>query len=223
MWQDLSDSLKTENFAVVAVAEEGKGPEQARPWIERVNPTYLSLIDVDHRVASLYGMVNVPQSVWIDEAGHIVRPPETAGATDHFRRNDPGTEGPMTDADLAARVTARDLYYTAVKDWVRTGKHALDDDRARERLPKFTSDMALADANFRLGLWLRRHDRVPEAEPFLAEASRLHPDSWNIWRQSAELNEAGFAAGPKFWDRVRALGNRPYYPPPDLPGFRSRP
>ena len=49
--------------------------------------------------------------------------------------------------------------------------------------------MALADANFRLGVWLRRNGRADEAVPFLAEASRLHPDSWNIWRQAADLDE----------------------------------
>jgi hypothetical protein len=79
--------------------------------------------------------------------------------------------------------------------------------------------MALADANFRLGIWMRRNGRAEEAAGFLAEASRLHPESWNIWRQAADKNETGLAAGPEFWDRVRALGDRPYYPPPDLSGF----
>ena len=86
-------------------------------------------------------------------------------------------------------------------------------------MPRITEDMALADANFRLGIWLRRNGRPDDAVAFLAEASRLHPDSWNIWRQAADKNETGLASGPAFWDRVRALGDRPYYPPPDLPGF----
>lgn len=218
MWQDLFDSLKTENFAIVAVAEESGGPETARPWIEQANPAYTCLIDVDHRVAALYGMVNVPQCVWIDEAGHIVRPPESAGSTDHFRRMDPVTRTLAAD-DLAARAAARTAYLDAVRDWVRTGRHALDADLAREKLPHLTADMALADANFRLGIWLRRNGLPVEAAPFLAEASRLHPESWNMWRQAADKNETGLAAGQEFWDRVSALGNRPYYPPPDLPGF----
>ena len=218
MWQELFDSLKTENFAVVAVAEESSGPEQARPWIEKVQPTYWSLIDVDHRVASLYGMVNVPQCVWIDEAGQIVRPAETAGSTDHFRFMDKATRT-MSAEGLAARAAARIAYFDAVRQWVRTGQHALDADKARAALPRITPDMALADANFRLGIWLRRNNRSDEAVEFLTEASRLHPDSWNIWRQSAGLNEDGFAAGPEFWARVEALGDRPYYKPPDLPGF----
>ena len=185
MWQELSDSLKTENFAIVAVAEESLGAEQARPWIELAHTTYWNLIDVDHRVAALYGMVNVPQCVWIDEAGQIVRPPEVAGSTDHFRRMDAATRS-LTPEDMAAK------------------------------LPRITPEMALADANFRLGIWLRRHGREADAAGFLAEASRLHPASWNIFRQAAQKNETGLAAGPEFWERVQALGDRPYYEPPDL-------
>ena len=218
MWQDLFDNLNPEKFAIVAVAEESGGSALARPWIEQANPAYPCLIGVDHRVAALYGMVNVPQCVWIDESGRIVRPPETAGSTDHFRHMDPVTRT-LSVEDQSARTAARSAYLNAVRDWVRTGRYALDAERARARLPRITADMALADATFRLGIWLRRNGRRAEAEPFLAEASRLHPDSWNMWRQAAAVNEAGLAAGPEFWDRVRALGDRPYYMPPDLPGF----
>jgi hypothetical protein len=218
VWQSLFESLKTENFAIVAVAEESGGSALARPWIEQAGPSYLCLIDVDHRVAALYGMVNVPQCVWIDVTGHIVRPPETAGSTDHFRHMDPVTRT-LAAEHQAARGAARTAYLDAVRDWVLTGRHALDADVAREKLPRIMPDMVLADANFRLGIWLRRNGRWPEAAVFLAEASRLHPDSWNMWRQAAAVNEAGLAAGPAFWDRVRALGERPYYTPPDLPGF----
>ena len=217
MWQELSDSLKTENFAIVAVAEESLGAEQARPWIELAHTTYWNLIDVDHRVAALYGMVNVPQCVWIDEAGQIVRPPEVAGSTDHFRRMDAATRS-LTPEDMAARLAAREAYMLAVRDWVRTGRHALDAETVQAKLPRITPEMALADANFRLGIWLRRHGREADAAGFLAEASRLHPASWNIFRQAAQKNETGLAAGPEFWERVQALGDRPYYQPPDLPG-----
>ena len=218
VWQQLADSLTTENFAIVAVAEESRGAEHAQPWIEQANASYWCLIDVDHRVASLYGMVNVPQCVWIDEAGRIVRPPETAGSTDHFRRMDPVTHT-MSAEDQAAREAARATYLNAVRDWVRTGRHALDTEQAKAKLPGITAEMALADANFRLGVWLRRHGRPDDAALFLGEASRLHPDSWNIWRQAADLDEVGKASGPAFWARVRILGDRPYYPPPDIPGL----
>ena len=218
MWQELADSLKDENFAIVAVAEESRGAEHARQWIEQAKATFWCLIDTDHRVAALYGMVNVPQCVWIDEAGRIVRPPENAGSTDHFRRMDLTTRT-LSDQDQAARLASRASYLDAVADWVRTGKHALDVDTARGKLPRITPDMALADALFRLGVWLRRDGRADDAVPILQQASALHPESWNMWRQAADLDAVGKASGPEFWARVNALGDRPYYPPPDLPGF----
>jgi hypothetical protein len=203
---------------VVAVAEESRGAGQARPWIEQAGATYWCLIDTDHRVADLYGMVNVPQSVWIDEAGRIVRPAENAGSTDHFRRMDLKTRT-MSPEDQAARQAARAAYLDAVKAWVRTGQHALPVDQVRRRQPRITDDIARAHAHFRLGTWLRRHGKEAEADRHLAEASRLHPDSWNMWRQAADLEAIGKASGPEFWARVQALGEKHYYPPPDLPGF----
>ena len=202
---------------IVAVAEESRGAEHARPWIEQANAEYWCLIDEEHRVADLYGMVNVPQAVWIDEVGRIVRPPENAGSTDHFRLMDRTTRT-LAPEHQAARLAARTAYLEAVKDWVLTGSHALPTDAARRALPRITPEIARAQAHFRLGVWLRQHGDVAEGDAHLAEASRLHPASWNIWRQAADLDEVGKASGEAFWQRVRSLGERPYYPPPDLNG-----
>jgi hypothetical protein len=215
VWQQLFDSLKSENFMIVAVAEESRGAEHARQWIEQAKAEYWCLIDQQHRVADLYGMVNVPQAVWIDAAGHIVRPPETAGSTDHFRLMDRTTRTLATEHQ-EARQAARTEYLDAVRDWVLTGHHALPADRAQHALPRITPDIALAQAHFRLGVWLRSHGNAAEGDVHLAEASRLHPDSWNIWRQAADLDEVGKASGEAFWQRVQSLGDRPYYPPPKL-------
>ena len=54
-----------------------------------------------------------------------------------------------------------------------------------------------------------------------AEASRLHPESWTIWRQAAEKDASGLAAGPEFWARVDSLGDRPYHRPIDMKGLRD--
>jgi hypothetical protein len=215
VWQQLFDSLKTEKFMVVAIAEESRGAEHARQWIEQAKAEYWCLVDTEHHVADLYGMVNVPQAVWIDEAGRIVRPPETAGSTDHFRQMDLATRTLAPELQ-AARDAARAAYLDAVRDWVLTGRHALSTDAARGRLPQITPEIALAHAHFRLGIWLRRHGNAAEGDAHLAEASRLHPGSWNMWRQAADLDEVGKASSAAFWQRVQALGDRPYYPPPDL-------
>ena len=202
---------------LVAVAEESRGAEHARPWIEQAGASYWCLIDATHSVSELYGMVNVPQAVWIDALGRIVRPPETAGSTDHFRRMDRTTRS-LTAQDQAAREAARRQYLQAVEDWVLTGRHALPDDAVRRKLPQITPDIARANAHFRLGLWLHRHGRAEAGAAHLAESSRLHPQSWTIWRQSADLEAIGNASGDAFWRRVDALGDQPYYPPPELQG-----
>src|SRR4030095_15997552 len=125
---------------VVPVAEESRGAEHARPWIEQAKSSYWQLIDTDHRLSDLYNLVNVPQAVWIDEAGRVVRPAETAGSTDHFRRMDLATRT-MSPEDQAARLAARAAYLGAVKDWVLTGKHALAADAARRQQPRITDEI----------------------------------------------------------------------------------
>ncbi len=215
VWQQLFDRLKTEKFMIVAIAEESRGGEHARQWIEQADAQYWCLIDTEHRVADLYGMVNVPQAVWIDETGRIVRPPENAGSTDHFRLMDRTTRT-LAPEHQEARLAARSAYLDAVCDWVQTGQHALGADDTRRSLPRVTPEIALAQVHFRLGVWLRRHGNATEGDAHLAEASRLHPESWNIWRQAADLDEVGKASGEAFWQRVQALGARSYYPPPRL-------
>ena len=81
MWQTLYSELKDKNFVVIAVAVESRGIEGARHWIDEAEVEYPCLIDENHRVADLYNMVNVPQAVWMDESGTIVRPVETASGT----------------------------------------------------------------------------------------------------------------------------------------------
>lgn len=215
VWQALYDELKDKGFMVVAVAEESRGAEHARPWIEQARSAYWQLIDAEHRLSDLYNLVNVPQAVWIDESGMIVRPPETAGSTDHFRRMDLETRT-MSPEDQAARLAARQSYLDAVRAWVTTGRHALPADAVRAGLPKVTPEIAEARLRFRLGVWLRAHGNVIEGDRQMNIASELHPESWSIWRQAADLDAVGKASGPDFWRRVQALGAKPYYPPPKL-------
>jgi hypothetical protein len=189
------------------------------PWIEAAKPTYP--IDRDHRLAELYGIVNVPQAVWIDEAGRIVRPAEAAGAYEGFRKMDRATrEMPEDVARLTAQAKA--TYLDAIRDWVRNGArsaHAFTADQARAHLPGLTEDAVRAQALFRLGQVLIRRGETDEGQRFVRDASRLHPGSWCIWRQGAGVTELGLAARPDFWERVDALGERRYYAPVDMPGM----
>jgi hypothetical protein len=219
VWQSLFADLKDRNFVVIAVAMDA--PEAARPWIEAAKPTYPCLIDRNHHVADLYNMVNVPQAVWIDEDGRIVRPPENAGGSDSFRRMNRVTKQ-MTPEQLAEREHTKTTYVAAVRDWVLKGplsEFAFDAGSARARLRLPDAAIAEAHAHFRLAQHLLRRGKSDEAVMHFAEAARLHPDSWTIWRQAAKKDATGLATGPEFWARVDALGDRPYYRPIDMKGM----
>lgn len=220
MWQELYESLKDRGFVVIAVALDSR-PGDPLPWIEAAHPTYPCLIDRDHRLAELYGMVNVPQAVWIDETGGIVRPTESAGAYEGFRKMNRSTR--ELPADVAkVNADAKATYVAAIRDWVEKGpasEHVFDAAAARARVPAVTEEMARAHAAFRLGQYLIRQGRADEGDRWLAEASRLHPESWCMWRQRAGVNELGLAALSDFWERVDALGARRYYAPVDMKGM----
>ena len=212
VWQSLFGDLKDHGFAVLAVALDQ--PETARPWIEAAAATYPCLIDRDHHLADLYNMVNVPQAVWIDEEGRIVRPPETAGSTDAFRAMDRKTFT-IPDEVMAERNRVKTQYFDAVRDWVLRGSgsvHAMNATRAAEKLKLPDATIAEAHARFHLGRYLLREGQEAEAQVQMVEASRLHPDSWAMWRQAAAKDTRGLASGPEFWKRVDALGSRYYLP-----------
>lgn len=224
MWQALYNDVKDEDFIIIAVAEESRGADTAREFVEEAGATYVTLIDKEHHVADLYNMVNVPQSVWIDENGRIVRPAETAGSHDGWRSmNREDLSMPDDSAAIVAR--AQEAYVAAVRDWAVNGagsKHAFDSEAAREHLDLPGDNVALANANFRLGRYLDSIGRKDEAQAFLKTASDLRPESWNIFRQAMNLKELGpmgLAADEAFFERVDALGGGRYYPPPDIEGY----
>jgi alkyl hydroperoxide reductase subunit AhpC len=222
VWQTLYEELADQGLVIIAVSFDTRAPDASRPWIENAAPTYPCLLDPEHEVADLYNMVNVPNAVWIDEEGRIVRPAETAGTGDEFRTMmEPGGIPPD---DLTRMMRRRERYIDAIRDWVRNGAASRyvwspEEAAARARQRGHSADDALAFAHFRFGTWLARQGRDDESREHLAEARRLKPESWAFRRQSWELEEIGKAGGPEFWAAVSALGEDAYYPAPDLPGL----
>ena len=216
MWQALYDELREKNFIVISVALDSGGPAKTAQWIQSAKATHPSLIDERHVTAELYGVVNVPEAVWIDESGRIVRPAETAGSSDAFRTQLDRTTKQMSAQGLAERERVRGAYLHALRDWAARGSasaYALSEDAARRRLPLHSDAHAQATANFRVGQYLHASGHAQAAAPYLAAARRLHPESWSLRRQTWELEEPGKAGGAEFWAAVDALGDRSYYPP----------
>ena len=207
MWQKLYSELQNQNFMVITVAMESRGAKSAGGPIRKSKARHASLIDEDHLVADLYNMVNVPQAVWIDEEGRIVRPTEVPGAAMSF--------------NLSKMRRARAIYVEAIRDWVRNGENSeyvFSRQEARAHLPELTEDIALAHANFHLGRYLWQHGDGEEAMRLLRTATDLNPDSWNFFRQMKNLKNILGSGGPEFIGRVRraSKAGKEYYPLPDM-------
>jgi hypothetical protein len=206
---------------VITVAFDSGGAEAAEPWITLASPTHPSLIDVEHEVAELYEMVNVPTAVWIDEEGRIVRPAEPSGSNDGFRKMDRETFAlaPEIVAEYARRAQ---VYKDALRDWARRGaqsEHVLSSSAVAERTRVPSDADSRAHACFALARWLAQHGRMDEARGFFDRAVQLAPDNWAIRRQALWFEDVAAPGGPDFWSAVDALGSRRYYPPVRMRGL----
>jgi len=195
--------------------------EAARPWVEEASPTFVTLIDQNHLLSSLYNMVNVPQAVWIDEQGRIVRPTESGGSIDILREFD-FEAGAFKPEATERAATAKTTYLDAVKDWAVNGaasQYAFEPDAARSHVPVVSDAAMAAHAGFQLGQYLASQGRNEEAETIFARCREQHPDSWNIFRETTERMEGGIAAGEEFWNKVMSLGEKQYYASVDMDGM----
>lgn len=207
MWQALQEELGDRGFTVVAVAMDSRGLSSVEGPIRKAGTTYVSLLDRDHIVSDLFNLVNVPQAVWIDEVGRLVRPPENAGAQMSF--------------NFKKVRRTRAIYLDAIRDWVAKGEgseHVFSDEALRARLVEFTPAIAEAHASFHLGRHLWEHGSRREAASFLRRAVDLNPDSWSFFRQMKNLEHILGSGGPEFMRRVRKRRKegKDYYPLPDM-------
>ena len=214
------ETIKNEDSMILSVAMDAD-IEAARPWIEAVSHNFITPIDQNHLLSSLYNMFNVPQAVWIDETGRVVRPVETGGSLDVVKEYDQTIPGYKPEvAERAAR--AKSIYIQAVKDWAVNGKaspHLFSPVEARNRVPAMTTEIATAHAKFQLGQYLKRNGRADEADAIFAECRELHPDSRNIYRETTGRTATGLAVGEEFWARVKGLGDKQYYVTIDMEGM----
>ncbi|CAN5267838.1 hypothetical protein BH23CHL1_BH23CHL1_25150 [soil metagenome] len=224
MWQELRAELYPQGIEIVTVALDTGGPEAVRRWIEAAEPEHPSLIDQAHLVDELFGIVNVPSGVWIDEQGIIVRPPETAYPRrppflDHKMPDDLSPERrEQLDAVKGLRMDA-DTYVTALRDWVARGpesRYALSPDEVLQRSRPRPLEESEAAAHFELGQYLHRAGHSQDAIHHFRECHRLQPDNWTYMRQAWNLlgsDQTPMDVYETDWLReVKKIGAENYYP-----------
>ena len=198
MWQAMYEELGSHGFVPITVALD-KDPEDARPYIERANPTHPSLIDTQHVVAELYHVTNVPTMIWIDEQGRIVRPHDSQFGTDTFTAFHGKQSAPYLDA---------------LRAWAREGKGGLDPATVRSHQIQPTPETQLARAHRALAWWLYQQARPEAAERHFLRAGELAPKDWTIRRGSMPIRGIN-PMGPEFFELAKE--GVPLYPMEALP------
>ena len=228
MWQELRTELHPHGLEIVTVALDAGGVEAAGPFIDRAAPDHPALIDETHLLGRLLGIVNVPSGVWIDEAGVIVRPPETAFPGKVSLPDVPPAPSPelneVIEETMKIRVSPK-RYLAGLRDWVENGAEsvfALDPSEVMSRSKPLPLEASLAAAHFELAQHLHRSGKMQEAVPHFAEARRLEPSNWTYKRQAWSFADPVLQVntGPYEGDWVsdiRELGAASYYAPLDMP------
>jgi hypothetical protein len=227
VWQELRAELHDGGLEVVTVALDSAGPEAARPWVERARPQHPALIDEHHMLDSLFGIVNVPSGVWIDEAGVIVRPPEPAFAAcpewDEGIGDDPTDYQRRTLALERQLLVEDEKYVAAVRDWARHGpssRYALSPDAVIARSQPRSRAESEAAAHFELGIHLQRSGHTGDAVGHFRAAHRLQPGNWTYKCQAWSFVSPDLGPSPEYdtdWaTEVERSGIEAYYPPLEM-------
>ena len=188
-WKQLADELAGDGLQIITVAVD-EDASAVRRWVQPDLPT---AVDPEHRLSDVFGIVNVPSTVWLDEEGRVVKPPTIAPGDDQFR------EFTAVDADR---------HHDALRAWVRDGSVPVVAD------PGDDEDVRRARAERRLAAWLHRNGHAELAEQHFQAAIDLAPLDFTIRRSSMPLRGQD-PFGPEFfelWEEWNAAG-RPGYQP----------
>ena len=180
---------------MVTIGLDAGGADAVRPFIEKAKPEHPSLIDETHTTDELFGVTNVPNAVWIDENGIIVRPAEPANIEHSALRDMDIPEG-LPERIHEALVEVKeirddsDVYRAAIVDWVERGaqsEFALSPDEVIARSQPRGREQAEAAACFELGQHFHHAGDTDGAVQWWREAHRLDPSNWTYKRQAWSL------------------------------------
>jgi hypothetical protein len=186
------------------------GPEASRPFIEAARPGHPSLIDAEHRMDALFGVVNIPNVVWIDEEGTIIRPAEPGWPDgrqelpsdmqsalrelipkmSRAKTAPPPPESPLGQMKVIGSGQDRQTYANAIRDWVDKGaasQYALTPAEVVARSQPRSPDVSAGAAHFELANHLWRAGQRDLAITHFNESHRLQPDNWTYKRQAWSL------------------------------------
>jgi hypothetical protein len=201
VWQSLYEELNDPNFVIISAAQDTGGEAVAGPIFDQAKASYVQIVDVNHRISSVFNFVNVPSAAWIDESGRIVRIDEGTYAKSY----------PFGGTDK---------YAPAVKDWVEKGSDSQYVQSAATvsgNIRRPTPEQLRAEPAFRMGNYFRQQGHGEQAETYWQLAKELNPDSVNFIRQDLTLSAEG-SAGQSFFSMIKERSDRglDYYRPLDL-------
>ena len=176
--------------------------------------------------------MNVPNAVWIDEEGVLVRPSHPAHHSVSPLREMDVPEGLGRIGEMLTEVKKVQTdpvgYVAALRDWVENGSaspFAMTPDEVVARSRPRGRDEAEAAAAFELAQHLHRAGSVDDAVRWFRRAHELDPGNWTYKRQAWTFatTEPGqpsdLMQGPtdlyegNWLDDVRAIGAENYYEP----------
>jgi hypothetical protein len=188
-------------FELVDVCLEMAGAEVARPFVEAAGSTHPSLIDETHQMDARFGVTNIPQVIWIDEEGMIVRPPE------------PGAPMPVGEDALnvikliGGGTEERERYVARLRDWVHKGpasEFALSPDEVIAQSRPRSLAASEAAAHFELAQHLWRDEGLTDR--VIAHFNAAHerqPDNITYKRQAYSALGVERSGGGSGWNRFR--------------------
>ncbi|GAC1593584.1 MAG: hypothetical protein NVS3B21_14750 [Acidimicrobiales bacterium] len=170
-------------------------------------------------VDAMFGVVNIPNAVWIDEEGMIVRPAEPAWPErPRPAESSPPAEKPTAPPTAAPAMPARAVrmfeavgrgkidrtrYVPAIRDWVANGaasRFVLDADAVIARSQPRGLDEAEGAAHFELAQHLWQEGDRDAARRHFREAHRLQPDNWTYKRQAWSIEPSQLGPGmERYW------------------------
>ena len=188
-WKQLTEELAPLGLDLVAVALDDDA-ERVRHWTNRAGLP--PVLDPEHRLSDVFGVVNVPSTVWLEKDGRVAKAPTIAPGDDQFKE--------FTDVDS-------ERHHEALRRWVHDGVVP-----EQPSTPADDADLRLARAERRLAAWLHRAGHMEAAERHFEAAVAQAPLDFSI-RRSSMRRRGQDPFGAEFfelWEQWSAAG-RPGY------------